>query len=127
MRALDNQPEILQQIRQEKERLCSLVVPSEKHYYLDLARLTHFEWDTVYFSMPYRATLLLVSKIGFEADALACSRSGLYDEWTQMIFESKGKVVMFFDFSSYIFDHQAMLSFSQGRLKSDSKILVSCH
>jgi len=126
-RAFDGQSEVLQQIRREKERLCLLVVSGEKHNYLDLARLTHFEWDTVYFSMPYQTKLSLVSRIGFEADALSCSKSGLYDEWTQMIFEYKGDVVMFFDFSSYIFDYQAMKSFSKGRLKNNSKILVNCH
>lgn len=126
-RAFDGQSEVLLQIRQEKERLCLLADSGEKHHYLDLARFIHFEWDTVYFSMPYQTKLSLMSKVGFEAEALSCSKSGLYDEWTQMIFEYKGESVKFFDLPTHgIFDYQAIKAFSVGRLKSDAKILLSC-
>lgn len=44
-----------------------------------------------------------------------------------MIFESKGKTVMFFDLPTHgIFAYQALKEFSTGRIKSDAKILLHC-
>ena len=126
--AFDGQSEVLQQIGREKQRLCLLIASGELHSDLDLAKVVQFDWDTVYFSLPYQTKLALMSKIGFEADALNCSKSGLYDEWTQMIFEYKGDAVMFFDLPTHgIFDYQAIKAFSEGRLKNNSKILLNCN
>lgn len=51
-RAFDGQSEIFQQIKREQKHLCSLTTSGDKYRQLDLAALTPFDWDTVYFSMP---------------------------------------------------------------------------
>ncbi len=74
---------------------------SEENVLVNLADHTPFKWDTLYVVKPYSLKIDIVKKIGLNGKVLACSKSGFYDEWTQLVFVFKGEVVNFFDIPTH--------------------------
>ena len=87
-----------------------------------VSNFTPFKWDTLYIVRPYAMKMGIVEQAGLDGSVLACSKSGFYDEWTQLIFKLNGEIVNFFDISSY------SLSFGEKNKYSiqDAQFSVSC-
>ncbi len=87
-----------------------------------LKDFTPFEWNKVVVITPYTMKLDVVNKVGLDGSVLACSRNDLSDEWTQLIFQLDGKIVSYFDISSYLLSQMEQKEY----MIEDARLSVSC-
>jgi hypothetical protein len=104
-------------IFQHIKREC-LVARNDEKLCLNLKDFTPFKWDTVTVIKPYTMKMDVVRRIGLDGKVLACSKNGLYDQWTQLVFQSDGETVAFFDISSYLlsFGNRKEYSFEDAQI-----------
>lgn len=79
-----------------------LLAKNKDSLFINLKNFTPFKWDTVSVIKPYTMKIDIVRRIGLNGKVLACSKNDSHDQWTQLIFQLDGKIVAFFDISSYL-------------------------
>lgn len=112
---------IAKAIYQHIKRECS-GFQNEEMLFVNLKDFMSFKWDTVSIIKPYTMKMEILRRIGLNGKVLSCSKTGSHDQWTQLVFQSNGEVVAFFDISSYL------LSFGNRKEYSidDAQIPISC-
>ncbi|MDX8377669.1 MAG: hypothetical protein R8L53_06555 [Mariprofundales bacterium] len=112
-------------IKAERSKVCE----SGDNPKLSMEKVTTFNWDKLHIYLPYTPKSNIATSIGYEWNVLACTKSDIYDEWTQFVFTKNNEVINFFDASSHYFNWNKLTNkqLEEGLSNSEALLSVNCN